>query len=522
MVLTASDNRFLLSARSPREMDKGIRAGFTHTDDGDGLFTLSAKVAARLIQYADESAKEQILNAFIQVKPWSGRIPYPKGLTPLPFQPSAANFALSRNRSYLALDPGLGKTIIAAMIANALADDNYHKRAFVFIVPTFLALNTQEELNKWLVSTQLKRDLESCIYKSKANYWVTRPRILIVPDSVIADPLGDHETLYHALDMITKRDGEATLFVDEAHRYKSIDAQRTHGLYRISQHFKRVVFLSGTPMPNRPMELYAILSRFAPETIDFKSQRGFGMRYCAPRYNGFGYDFKGASNVQELFKSVRGTFMLRLRKRDVLKNLPPKTEELIFLAENLPAKITKVERAMLAKHSPQDLMRGKIFGSDVMSTYRHNLGLAKVPLALAFIKDLLDNSDEAVLVFGEHTEVIARLEKGLAKYKPLVITGKTPKEKRQGIVKTFQATAKHRVFLGNKKACGVGFTLTKASRVIHVEPGWVPGDDDQASDRAHRIGQKDHVFVQNLVFKNSFDRTVIESNLRKRQSINLL
>lgn len=495
----------------PREERAPFRAaGFKWHQDRKVLFTESAQVAARLVQYADEVAKDKILNAFITVKPWTGRIPTPKGLKPLPFQPGAANFALARNRSYLALDPGLGKTIVAAMIMNALGP-----HPVVMIVPPFLALNTEEEFSKW------------CVHRPRISIYGREPgygNIFIVPDSIIADPLGAHSELYAALSMITSY-GNATLFVDEAHRYKNQDAQRSHGLFRIASKFKRVVFLSGTPMPNRPMELYAILSRFAPETIDFKSHRQFGLRYCAGYYDGFGYDFSGASNVKELAYKVRGTFMLRLRKKDVLRDLPPKTEELIFLAENAPAKITAVEKAMLAKHSPQDLMRAKMGGIDgemSIATYRRKLGLAKTPLAIAFIKDLLDESHESILVFAEHTEVIARLAKGLAKFNPVVITGKTPKNSRHALVKDFQKKAKHRMVIGNKKACGVGLTMTKATRVIHVEPGWVPGDDDQASDRAHRIGQKDHVLVQNLVFKNSFDRTVIESNLRKRKTINLL
>jgi SWI/SNF-related matrix-associated actin-dependent regulator 1 of chromatin subfamily A len=522
MHVTVDGNLYVVECS--REQRAQFRAaGFKWHQDRQALVTDSAKVAARLRQYADESAKVMINNAFIKVKPWTGRIPYPQGLKPLPFQPGAANFALSRNRSYLALDPGLGKTIVAALIMNAL-----ELQPIVIIVPPFLALNTKEEFLKW--ST---RGLRILIHGDPPGE--AFPHVYIIPDSLIADPLGNHDEMYKRIDAMQTYgeillNNSGMLFVDEAHRYKNIETQRTAGLYRSADKFERVVFLSGTPMPNRPLELYAILSRFAPETIDFKSLRQFGMRYCAGYFDGYDYDYKGASNVKELASKVRGLFMLRLRKKDVLRDLPPKTEELIFLAEDLPPKMAAVERQHLAKHSPEDLMRKKFTykdaqGEDVdapLATYRRKLGLAKVPLAVAYVKDILDESHESVIVFAEHTEVIARLAKGLAKFNPAVITGKVPKEKRQGIVKRFQNDKRQRLFIGNIKACGVGFNITKASRVVFAEFSWVPGDNDQAADRAHRHGQKNHVLVQYLVFKNSIDKVVMETNLKKRKTTQLL
>lgn len=514
--------RLYIAEVSPNDRAPFRKAGFKWYPDHKALATDSPQVAARLRQYADESAIEQIKKAFIKVKPWSGRIPFPKGLKPLPFQPGAAQFALARDRSYLGLDPGLGKTIVSSLIMNAIG---HHP--VVFIVPPFLALNTKEELQKWLTWKVLCIKIAG----SKSTQWDRGlvENVLIVPDSLIADPMGDHMKLYEAIDSM-KALGDATLFVDEAHRYKTLDAQRTHGLFRIANGFARTVFLSGTPMPNRPMELYAVLSRFAAETIDFKSHRQFGLRYCAGYYDGYGYDFSGASNVKELAGKVRGTFMLRLRKKDVLRDLPPKTEELIFIAENAPPKMAAVEQKQFPKHSPEDLMRKQFAyqdaqGEDVdapLATYRRKLGLAKAPLAIAFLKDLLDECDESVIVFAEHTEVIARLTKGLAKYNPAVITGKVHKDKRQGIVKDFQRDKKKRVFIGNIRACGVGFNITKASRVVFAEFSWVPGDNDQATDRTHRIGQERPVHVQYLVFKNSIDRAVMETNLRKRKTTNVL
>jgi SNF2 family DNA or RNA helicase len=117
---------------------------------------------------------------------------------------------------------------------------------------------------------------------------------------------------------------------------------------------------------------------------------------------------------------------------------------------------------------------------------------------------------------------VDHLTKGLAKYKPLVITGAVPKAKRNELVHRFQTTKENRVFILNQEAGGVGFTLTKANLVFQVEPNWVPGLNDQATDRADRIGQTRVVHERYLVFRNSMDRVVLESNLTKRNTINKL
>jgi SWI/SNF-related matrix-associated actin-dependent regulator 1 of chromatin subfamily A len=447
--------------------------------------------------------------------PWSGRIPYPKGLTPKPYQLEAARFALSRNHSYLALDPGLGKTIVAALIINALRFPI--SRRVIFITPPSLALNAKSELEKWSVWKSLRVGIfeigDRCEYD-----------VLIVPDSLLADPLGYRNELWTAIQYAWI--DRATLIVDEAHRFKTLDSARGRavlGKQGWCYGFERVVLMSGTPMPNRPMELFPALHALAPETIDFRNEYRFGMKYCAGRFDGFGYDFTGASNVKELAGKIKGTFMLRMKKKDVLKELPPKTEEIVIIGENLPAKTAKLDREILRQHSPADLMVNTLGKSGYLATYQRLLGRAKIKPALAFIRDVLDGTEEAVLIFARHIEVIEQLEKGLAKYKPLVITGKTKKKDRSRIVYEFQRVQYGaRVFIGNTKACGEGFTLTKATRVIHVEPDWSPSVNDQASDRAHRIGQTDNVLVQYLVFKNSIDRAVMETGLRKRQSIKLI
>jgi SWI/SNF-related matrix-associated actin-dependent regulator 1 of chromatin subfamily A len=256
------------------------------------------------------------------------------------------------------------------------------------------------------------------------------------------------------------------------------------------------------------------------------SQVEYGLKYCEGKCDiDGGWNFNGASNLKELKKRVHGKFMLRLRKADVLKELPPKTEEMVILADKLPATVAKLDAKLLREHSPnakefrEKMAALSVHKNQPLATYRRMLGVAKLPYAVSFIREHLDNSDEKLLVFAYHTAVITQLAMDLMKYRPAVITGMVPTAARQNIVDQFQNDPNRRLVIGNYLACGTGFTLTKATRVIFVEYSWVPADNDQASDRAHRIGQRDHVYVQYLVFKNSLDRAILETHLRKKENI---
>jgi SWI/SNF-related matrix-associated actin-dependent regulator 1 of chromatin subfamily A len=495
-------------------------AGFRWHNEHSLWYTTNHGVASRLESYLDDSAKIEISKKRLVKNTFTGRLSVPPTEKLLPFQEEAAKFALSRNRSYLALDPGLGKTPIAAVIAQTLFEEE--SQCFFYLCPPFLARNTEAEFQKWAPKLITKRfDSKNTTVESHVF------DVLIIPDSVI-----NREEIQAFIQFMTyslkKAGAELTLFVDEAHRFKNGVAGRTKALFGsserkgIADHFDKIVYLSGTPMPNRPIELFSVLNHSAPQTIHNMSLFDYGRRYCSGFQNQWGWDFSGASHLKELVSQVIGTFMLRYKKADVLKDLPLKTEEMVIIGDKLTPRLTRLDSAILKKFSPEDLMKGQIetkLDTETLHlmTYRKELGIAKVQAAAEFIKYYLEETDENLLVFAIHKEVIASLEKALSKWSPLVITGSTRMELRHALVQKFQTDQKSRLFIGNIQAAGTGLTLTKASRVIFAEFSWVPADNDQASDRAHRIGQQDNVFVQYLVYKNSVDKAVIETILRKKR-----
>lgn len=474
-------------------------------------YTDKSQVAARLRKFADEKTKENLPDLFIHSSPWTGSIRHNADQTLKPFQESAVRFALSRSRSYLALEMGLGKTPISAAFVETDSKSFSDGSVTIVIVPPFLVQNTIEEYRKWTSACN--------IFKYDPREDFSCDPVVIVPDSMLIKS----DVLSEIYRIIKRTRSGGRLVVDEAHRFKNDSAKRTKALFSLTPHFKKVVLMSGTPMPNRPIELYSVLSNLAPETIDHMSKFKYGVKYCAAYEGEWGWDYSGASNMPELARRVHEKFMLRMKIKDVLKELPEKLEEPVVLSDEEPPALMRMEN-VLKRLPVEDLVKEILVSEEGESgdelhigKYRRLLGEAKIPEALKFIQGILEDSDESVLVFGIHTKVLETLNTKLAKYSPLLITGKTPVGDRQAMVKDFQTNPLRRVMIGNIQAAGTGFTMTKAHRVVFVEFSWVPAENDQALARAHRIGQKETVLAQYLVFKDSVDRTVLATNLGKKR-----
>lgn len=500
--------------------------GWKH-NNVDGWFTTNLWSVSLLRDHADERVQNILNKSFIQHSPWKGTLTTPKGLKLLDHQPQSAYYSLSRTRSYLGLAPGLGKTIIAALIAVVM------KNKVIIICPPFLTLNTLEEFKKWAPSI-LTKILDNIDWEV--------PDVLIVPDSQL------HREDVRVYIRFFKVE---LLIIDEAHRFKTETAQRTKALlghtfrnvYKPgivdAPNLKKLVYMSGTPMPNRPIELFSILSKSAGQFIKFRNLNSYGMKYCAGfavknEYTGkvYGNDYTGCNEKEfatlmsevksKNYKDTNG-FMLRLDKS--ILGLPPLTEEIVVLGEDMPRELKSMNAELLRMYSPKDLMRRMIalaLGHETDShlhlmTYRRLLGQYKVKPSVEYINSILEETDEDLLIVGYHKEVMKEVNEKLSDYSPLLITGDTPSMKRQSIVKEFQTNKNKRIILGNLDAIGVGFTLTKANRVLLIEWDWAPGKNRQVIDRGHRYGLNHPLLAQYLAFRNSLDRSHLETLMYKER-----
>lgn len=512
MIQVTFDGKKFLCRSDEKDRFWARRAKWRWNEKARIYWTPSHKVAARLRNFADIPAKSEIDRVMLRVTPWTGRIFYPQRKKPYDFQPSCASFALSRNRSYLALDPRLGKTIVAAMVINT------HACNAIYICPPFLVPTTVDKLQDWMLF-----GLHVGRYSHPWEGSSPWPNVVVVPDTMI------HRRTFKEFVRVfiakSKYDNRPVrLFIDEAHRYKDMKSRRSRALFnRIAPQFDFVTHLSGTPIPNCPAELYPVLNNHAPETIDFMDMHKFGRYFCAGKKTPFGWNYVGSSNEEELGRRVKKDFMMRIKRHEVVKNLPPVINEMILIDDTLPPQIARLDKQLNdAFADEKDLVKDKITESPHLATYRKELGKLKVTPAFDFINSILDDTKEKLLVFAIHKEAIANLVGKLRKegWPTLAITGDTPMKERTGVVELFQNSAMHRVLVGNIQAMGLGFDLWRADRAIFVEFSWTPGDNAQATDRLYKVGKQENVFAQYLVYKDSLDHNILRTNFRKQEGIN--
>lgn len=416
-----------------------------------------------------------------------------------PFQEVGVKFLAARQSALLADEQGLGKTIQAICAVVKIGA----KRVIV-VCPAGLKLNWQREFRTWAPN------LTSQVMSGRTDKVQDVNIVIVNYDLLVGEGI---------LGQLLKLKFAVGIW-DEAHYLKTRSARRTKAVFLKGALASRCVykwFLTGTPVLNRPVELYPMLKAAAPEVIyPFLSYEQFARRYCGGFFDGFQFVAKGSTNIEELNQKLTKDFMLRRLKKDVLKELPDKMYQII----DVEAKDAETRKLIAAEFnwSKQDVAYQKDLatGGAELALLRHELARKKVGAAVEHIKGLLEEN-EKVVVFGYHKDVIAGLRDGLKEFNPVIITGDTHSIARDEAVYDFQKDTKTRVFIGQITAAGTGITLTAASTVVFVETSWVPGEIAQAEDRCHRIGQKDSVLVQFLVFAGTLEehqlRTVVDKKL---------
>ncbi len=435
--------------------------------------------------------------------------PSPEGFEYLPYQRAAIAYGLSRPNTLLADEMGLGKTIEALGIINT---DESAKRVLI-VCPASLKLNWARECEHWLVA--------------RGEVGIAGKTFPTDADVVVIN--------YDILGKWKKELGKAwdVLVADECHYVKNKDAKRSKALYAIEA--RRKLFLTGTPILNRPIELWPILN--ALDEAEFGHFWTFAKRYCMPIKNNFGWEFVGADNLEELHERLRGTIMIRRTKAEVLPDLPPKRRQVIELASDHISKLIAVETEAWEEHKRRlgelrALKRRKGDESDAelaairaginaafgeLAKLRQDTALAKVPLILEHLKGVLEDVPK-VVVFAHHREVIRQLAEPFGDA-VVTLTGSDDVAARQAAVDRFQEDPTCALFIGSITAAGFGLTLTASSHVVFAELDWVPAHMTQAEDRTHRIGQKDSVLVQHLVLEDSLDARMIGTLLKKQRII---
>jgi SWI/SNF-related matrix-associated actin-dependent regulator of chromatin subfamily A-like protein 1 len=312
------------------------------------------------------------------------------------------------------------------------------------------------------------------------------------------------------------RDSWDLLVLDEAHYIKNRKSARTKTAHLLAGCAKQKILLTGTPLLNSPQELWSLLHFLASR--DWPNFYRFAHRYCAPQKTEWGWDFSGASNLEELNGRLRSGLMMRRLKRDVLGQLPPFTRALVPLEVSGSGTLNELTR--VAGLDPLNLpaeLDPLSIPFECVAEVRHELGRLKVQPALRFILEQTEGYQEKVVVFGHHRTVLKELAEGLPG--SVLVTGESAQVDRLAAIERFQSNSEIRFFIASIHAMGVGITLTAAARAIFVEQDWTPATMRQAEDRLHRIGQVQPVLSQYLVVPDSIDINVMRSVMAKVEVI---
>lgn len=453
--------------------------------------------------------------------------------TPLEHQVTGIDFLKSNTGCILADTMGLGKSYQATQAAHDLTGGG------VVICPATLKVNWAREI--------LEVDDDAHV-------------VILDGSNVYEYHQGDGtQWLIVNYDILERADIQkkvlwlqgTTLILDEAHYIKSKTAKRTKAVLKLVDSFKHVFELTGTPVMNRPEELFSLLAALKHPLAD--NWYSYVYRYCAAHKVEFSriekddhgrivfdergnpkrrkYSFlntSGASNLDELAEKLKPIY-LRRTKEVLGDKLPAKviTNVEVDIADEWRKKYhsTWDDYLEYLRNAPEGT-QGTSISNAQMAQHIIELGklkqvasLAKIDRVVADVANVVEQG-EKVIVFTQYSETIKRVvaELKAKKIKTVKIDGSDNLQSRQKAVDAIQE-GDAMVLVGNIKAAGTGLNLFAASQVRFIDMEWTPALHDQAEDRAHRYGQKRQVNVYYYIAKDTVDEDIVELLEKKSQII---
>lgn len=406
----------------------------------------------------------------------------------------------------LADDMGLGKTLQVITYLESVK----RERPCLIITPASLILNWKNEFNKFNSSVSILS-----IYGDRKN----REDLLSNLKNEVV--ITSYDYLKRDIDLYENIEFD-TIILDEAQYIKNHKTKAAQAVKKINSEFK--LALTGTPLENSLAEIWSIFDFLMNGYL-------FNYDYFYKNYER-SIVLQAEKNVTERLKNMVEPFILRRLKKDVLKELPEKIEETYFvemnqeeknlyqanlvkinetLAQSIDVDTNKIEVLAMLTKLRQICIDPRLLYEDISSSS------SKINACIELIKKSIENK-QRILLFSSFTTVLdfVAQECDNLSIPYFILTGETNKIKRNQLVEDFQNEAVP-LFLISLKAGGTGLNLTKASVVIHLDPWWNISAQNQATDRAHRIGQEDTVQVFNLITKNTIEEKILNLQNKKKE-----
>nr|WP_223225577.1 DEAD/DEAH box helicase [Lactobacillus crispatus] len=419
----------------------------------------------------------------------------------------------------LADEMGLGKTLQIISLLLARKEKMQNQLPSLIVAPASVIYNWQAEVKKFAPSLNValldgtKKERERLLLDAK------KYDLLISSYQSLNRDLEAYQNLIFDVEVI-----------DEAQNIKNQQSVTTKTVKVIKAHHK--LALTGTPIENKLSELWSVFDYLMPGFLG--SYPDFRKKYELPIVK------EQDKEAEDQLANMVIPFILRRLKKDVLRDLPDKDEEIV------PVKMNKKQAdlynmqtqkiiAQLNGQGDEDFKRSRFqilaqitklreICCDPHLLYENYHGKSnKLIATIELIKNNLANGHK-ILLFSQFTAMLDILHENLARLRlPLfTITGSTPKTKRQEQVQKFNQMAQPGVFLISLKAGGTGINLTGADVVIHYDPWWNLAAEKQATDRAHRIGQKHSVKIYKMVTEDSIEERIIALQQKKAELADII
>lgn len=407
-----------------------------------------------------------------------------------PYQQRAVDWVNDRAKSILALDMRLGKSPVTLCAEKPFP--------VLIICPAAVKLNWIREIEKWDPGRthRVLTGRKDRVVQGEADYYILNYDLL-------------QYILVEESQMWLRK--VPTVILDEAHFAKNPEAKRTILAMNVVRNAEKVIALSGTIMPNRPIELYPLLKGMG--ALELMTKRQYGKRYCGLWNSPWGWDYSGATNLDELHDVMLKDTMLRLTwdSPEVKADIPEAGHMEPPVMVELDAPIDEREKSFNLK---QILKNDSPLDYGVVSEVMREQGMRMVDDSIKHIRMRLQR-ERKVVVFAWHIDVIDALADGLSEFNPVTMTGKDSDTKKMKAQDTFNLDPGCRVFIGNLKSAGAGVPLHAANHSIFVETNWVPGDLRQAMRRTTHVTKTTPTTCDILTVRHSMSSRVLATILEK-------
>lgn len=420
-------------------------------------------------------------------------------------------------RVLLAWDPGLGKTLEALWWLE-------RKNAFPAIIVCPASVKWQ-----WAVKTEELLGIKPVVLDGLIpnKTMVNEAKIIVVNYNILAEKQvkrNGTKSTFRGWGELLKKSKTRTIIIDEIQYVANQKTKCSRVVKSLCRRRDYVIGLSATPMLNRPIELFAGLQMIRPDI--FRSRFEFAQKFCNLALTPWGWNYTGASNVEELHELLISVGMLRRKKTEVLDQFPSKVRNVVVLPLKDEACYNKARRSFLNWLEERDKDKARKARKAVTLTkvgyLLREAARLKMRYCIEWINQFLVESDEKMLVLAIHANAISALKRG-CKCESVVIDGSTSSKARREAVSKFRNDNQVRLCIGNLRAAGVGVDGLQVTRnVAFAELPWQPGLVQQGEDRVWRIGSTKRVWAWYFVAKGTIEERLCRVLQEKQDTLTMI